>query len=109
MVNVVDVTKSQVERMDGGLITEVDGRLVFIDKVLDGLTIFKERTLLSELLCTQTFVDRVEAAGSRTPNSSSCGGATDLCSSRTPNQALQQTAGARPLSQTRSSLGPRRC
>jgi hypothetical protein len=49
--------------MDGGLITAVDGRLVFIDKLLDGLTIFKERTLLCELLCTQAFVDRVEAAG----------------------------------------------
>lgn len=63
MVNVIDLTRSEVERLDGGLITQVDGRLVFIEKRLDGLTIFKERTLLSELLCTQTFVDRVEAAG----------------------------------------------
>lgn len=62
MVSAADLTRSDVIRLDGGLITRTNG-LVFIDERLDGLTIFKERTQLAQLFCTQTFVDRVEAAG----------------------------------------------
>jgi hypothetical protein len=61
-VNAVDLTKSDVVRLDGGIITRING-LVFIDERLDGLTVFRERTQLRELFCTQTFVDRVEGAG----------------------------------------------
>jgi len=62
MVSAADLNQSDVIRLDGGLITRTNG-LVFIDEVLDGLTIFKERTQLAQLFCTQTFMDRVESAG----------------------------------------------
>ena len=37
--------------------------LFFLDDMLDGLTVFRIRTTLLELFCSQLFVDRVEAAG----------------------------------------------
>jgi hypothetical protein len=64
MTNSADLAKSDVVRLDGGLITRING-LAFIEKQLTGLTIFRERTQLCYLFCTQAFVDRVEAAGLR--------------------------------------------
>jgi hypothetical protein len=61
MVSAADLDKSDVVRLNGGLITRTNG-LVFLADRLAGLTIFKERTQLSELFCTQDFVDRVESA-----------------------------------------------
>lgn len=64
MTNCVDLTKSKITKLkDGGIVSSTD-RLVFIDELLDeDLTIFKVRTQLMEVFCTQRFVDRVEAAG----------------------------------------------
>src|SRR5262249_61327804 len=57
MVSAADLTRSDVIRLDGGLITRTNG-LVFIDERLDGLTLFKECTQLAQIFCTQAFVDR---------------------------------------------------
>jgi hypothetical protein len=62
MTNSADLAKSDVVRLDGGLITRING-LAFVEKQLTGLTIFRERTQLCYLFCTQVFVDRVEEAG----------------------------------------------
>jgi hypothetical protein len=62
MTNCVNLSKSDTEWFDGNVICSTNG-LVFIDKLFKGLTIFKERTVLSEIFCSQIFVDRVEAAG----------------------------------------------
>jgi hypothetical protein len=61
MTNCVDLSKSETTKIDGGFITSTD-RLVFIDELLEGLTIFKVRTQLIEIFCTQPFVDRVQSA-----------------------------------------------
>ncbi len=62
MMNCVDLSKSEVTKLkDGGVVTSTD-RLVFLDDLLDDLTVFKVRTQLLETFCTQTFVDRVNAA-----------------------------------------------
>jgi hypothetical protein len=63
MVNCIDLTKSKIRKLDDGIITSTGDKLVFIDEVLEDLTIFKARTQLLELFCTQRFVDRVNAAG----------------------------------------------
>jgi len=62
MSNCVDLEKSEVSRIDGGVIASTR-KLVFLDNMLDGLTIFKIRTRLVEVFCSQIFVDRVEEAG----------------------------------------------
>jgi hypothetical protein len=64
MTNCVDLTRSSVMKLsDGGVVSSIDN-LVFIDELLtDDLTIFKVRTQLMEVFCTQRFVDRVENGG----------------------------------------------
>jgi len=63
MTNCIDLTKSKVTRLkDGGIVTSTE-KLVFLDDQLDDLTIFKVRTQLLEVFCTQRFVDRLEMAG----------------------------------------------
>lgn len=61
MVNCVDLTKSKVAKLADGLVTSTE-RLVFLEEHLVDVSIFKIRTQLLELFCTQHFVDRVEAA-----------------------------------------------
>ncbi len=63
MVNCIDLTKSKITKLKDGIITSTGDKLVFIDKMLEDLTVFKARTQLTELFCTQRFVDRVHAAG----------------------------------------------
>ncbi len=62
MTNCVDLTKSKVTKLKDGIVTSTE-KLVFIDEMLEDLVIFKVRTQLIELFCTQRFVDRVGAAG----------------------------------------------
>jgi len=62
MTNCVDLSQSDTRKIAGGIITTTD-KLTFIDELLEDLTIFKVRTQLIELFCTQRFVDRVNAAG----------------------------------------------
>jgi hypothetical protein len=63
MTSCVDLSKSKITRLsDGGIVSSTE-KLVFFDEMLDDLTIFKIRTQLLELFCTQRFVDRVESAG----------------------------------------------
>jgi hypothetical protein len=63
MVNCIDLTKSKITKLSDGVVTSTSDKLVFIDEQLEDLTIFKARTQLLELFCTQRFVDRVNAAG----------------------------------------------
>lgn len=62
MTNCVDLSKSKTTKIAGGIISSTE-KLVFLDELLDDLTVFKVRTQLIELFCTQRFVDRVHAAG----------------------------------------------
>lgn len=62
MTNCVDLSKSKVTKLKDGLVSSTE-KLVFLDNMLDDLTIFKVRTQLIEVFCTQRFVDRVEKAG----------------------------------------------
>jgi hypothetical protein len=62
MSNCVDLAKSKTTKLKDGIVTDTSN-LVFFDDMLDDLTIFKIRTTLLEVFCTQRFVDRVEAAG----------------------------------------------
>lgn len=63
MTNCVDLAQSETTRLnDGGVVTSTK-RLVFKGEMTQGLTIFKVRTQLLELFCTQDFVERVERAG----------------------------------------------
>jgi hypothetical protein len=63
MTNCIDLTESKTMKLDDGGVVSSTEKLVFIDKMLDDLTIFKIRTQLIEIFCIQSFVDRVEAAG----------------------------------------------
>jgi hypothetical protein len=62
MTNCVDLSKCKTTKLNDGIITSTE-RLVFIDELLNDLTIFKVRTQLIEVFCTQTFVNRVESTG----------------------------------------------
>jgi hypothetical protein len=62
MTSCVDLSKSKVTKLKDGLVTSTE-KLDFIDEMLEDLVIFKVRTQLLELFCTQRFVDRVEGAG----------------------------------------------
>jgi hypothetical protein len=62
MTNCVDLAKSHTTTLSDGVVTSTS-KLVFIEKLIQGLVIFKVRTQLLELFCTQVFVDRVHAAG----------------------------------------------
>jgi hypothetical protein len=62
MTNCVDLTKSSVIKLKDGLVTDTKN-LVFFDHMLNDLTIFKIRTQLLEIFCSQVFVDRVHEAG----------------------------------------------
>lgn len=62
MTNCVDLTKSSITKLPDGIVSSTE-HLVFIDGMLDDLTIFKVRTQLLEIFCTQRFVDRVEKTG----------------------------------------------
>jgi hypothetical protein len=61
MTNCIDLDKSKTTILNDGLITSTE-RLVFIEECVQELTIFKVRTQLLEIFCTQTFVDRVNRA-----------------------------------------------
>ena len=62
LVNCVDLAKSKTIKLKDGVVTSID-QLVFIDEMLEDLTVFKVRTQVFQLFCTQRFVDRVDAAG----------------------------------------------
>jgi hypothetical protein len=62
MTNCVDLTKSKTIKLKDGIISRTE-KLVFIDEMLTELSIFKVRTQLLEIFCTQRFVDRVEREG----------------------------------------------
>jgi hypothetical protein len=59
LVNVIDESKS---RKSAGGLPDING-LVFFDDRLDALEIFVDRLAFSYPLCTQRFVNRVQAAG----------------------------------------------
>ncbi len=63
MVNCLDLEKTKVTKLNGGLITSTMDPLVFIEEMLQDLTVFKIRTQLTELFCSQTFVDLVNHCG----------------------------------------------
>ena len=56
MTNCVDLSRSDTRKIAGGFITTT-AKLTFIDEMLEDLTIFKVRTQLTELFCTQRFVE----------------------------------------------------
>jgi hypothetical protein len=60
MSNCVDLSQSSVIRYDDGSVMTDMKRLAFFENGLRDLAIFRIRTELVPLFCTQTFVDRVE-------------------------------------------------
>lgn len=58
MVDCIDLEKSETVKVGKGLVARIDG-LVFVEEKLVGLKVFKIRTLLRPLFCTQAFVDKV--------------------------------------------------
>lgn len=63
MVNCLDLEKAHARELNGGLNMYLSDQYDFIEEMLQDLTIFKIRTQIIELFCTQTFVDIVNGYG----------------------------------------------
>ncbi|MBX7104570.1 MAG: hypothetical protein K1X57_10850 [Gemmataceae bacterium] len=61
VLSCLDLDKSAASRTREGIVTRKE-RLVFLNEVVRGETVFRIRTQPPDLFCTQTFADRVAAA-----------------------------------------------